>query len=142
MRQSCSSGGFVMRLAISLCYHRATIMVQVHSVPHSLYGGKPAIFSKIGRNVHGYTERCSCRCRARSSRPLPSASRRRAGSNRLGAPHGEWNLLHELFGETPNGTTGTVALPSPTALFRLRRTGGRLTGRILHQSASTKSPLK
>ena len=42
-----------MRLAISLCYHRATIMVQVHSVPHSLYGGKPANLSKFGRNFHG-----------------------------------------------------------------------------------------
>src|SRR6266571_6203311 len=81
---------------------RGIKMVQVHSVPHSLYGGKPANLSKIGRNVHGYTERCSCRWGARSSRPLPSASRRRAGSNRLGAPNGEWNLLHELFGETPN----------------------------------------
>jgi len=44
---------------------------------------------------------------ARSSRPLPSASRRRAGSNRLSAPIGEW----DLFGETPNRATGTVALP-------------------------------
>src|SRR5207249_7031469 len=29
-------------------------------------------------------DRCSCRWEARSSRPLPSASRRRSGSNRLG----------------------------------------------------------
>src|SRR3989442_15718576 len=27
------------------------------------------------------------------------------------APNGEWNLLHHLFGETPNRATGTVALP-------------------------------
>jgi len=27
------------------------------------------------------------------------------------APNGEWNLLHLLFGETPNRATGTVALP-------------------------------
>src|SRR5437879_190427 len=57
------------------------------------------------------SERCSCRLGARSSRPLLSASRRRAGSNRLGAPFGQWNLPPHLFGETPNRTTGTVALP-------------------------------
>jgi hypothetical protein len=28
-----------------------------------------------------------------------------------GAPIGEWNLPHHLFGETPNRATGTVALP-------------------------------
>jgi len=27
------------------------------------------------------------------------------------APNGEWNLLHHMFGETPNRATGTVALP-------------------------------
>jgi len=27
------------------------------------------------------------------------------------ALNGEWNLLHHLFGETPNRATGTVALP-------------------------------
>ena len=26
-------------------------------------------------------------------------------------PNAQWNLLHELFGETPNRATGTVALP-------------------------------
>src|SRR5881396_497629 len=56
-------------------------------------------------------ERCSCRWGARSSRPLPSASRRRAGGDRVGAPFGEWNLPPHLFGETPNRSTGTVALP-------------------------------
>ena len=29
----------------------------------------------------------------------------------INAPDGEWNRLHYLFGETPNGATGTVALP-------------------------------
>jgi len=48
---------------------------------------------------------------ARSSRPLPSASRRRAGSDHLGALFGEWILPPHLFGETPNRATGTVALP-------------------------------
>src|SRR5437667_5643761 len=48
---------------------------------------------------------------ARSSRPLSSASRRRAGCTRPGAPNGEWDLPHQLFGETPNRATGTVALP-------------------------------
>src|SRR5881409_968492 len=38
----------------------------------------------------------------RSSRPLSSASRRRAGSTRPGASNGEWSLPHEQFGETPN----------------------------------------
>src|SRR5205814_7010287 len=49
---------------------------------------------------------------ARSSRPLPSASRRRVACTRPDAPHGEWSRLHVLFGETPNRATGTVALPS------------------------------
>ena len=52
--------------------------------------------------------------RARSSRPLPSASRRRACSTRPGAPNGDRNLPHQLFGETPNSATGTVALPFPS----------------------------
>src|SRR5437667_7096035 len=47
---------------------------------------------------------------ARSSRPLPSASRRRAASTRPKARNDERNLMHHLFGETPNRTTGTVAL--------------------------------
>src|SRR6266581_1163472 len=33
------------------------------------------------------------------------------GSTRPNAPNGERNLLHQLFGETPNRATGTVALP-------------------------------
>src|SRR6266581_2471005 len=45
-------------------------------------------------------ERCSCRWGARSSRLLPSASRRRAGRNRLGPQFGAWNLPPYLFGET------------------------------------------
>src|SRR5438477_9650634 len=48
---------------------------------------------------------------ARSSRPLPSASRRRAGSTRRKAPGGERNLVRPVFGETPNRATETVALP-------------------------------
>ena len=28
-----------------------------------------------------------------------------------GKPNGEWNRPHQLFGETPNRVTGTVALP-------------------------------
>jgi len=35
------------------------------------------------------------------------------------APIGKWNLPSPLFGETPNRATGTVALPFPTASFRL-----------------------
>src|SRR6185503_20722569 len=56
-------------------------------------------------------ERFSCRWGARSSRPLPSASRRRSSNNHLGAPFVEWNLSRHLFGETPHRATGTVALP-------------------------------
>src|SRR5947207_975043 len=48
---------------------------------------------------------------ARSSRPLPSASRRRAGHNHLVTPFSEWILPARLFGETPNRATETVALP-------------------------------
>src|SRR5947207_12158512 len=48
---------------------------------------------------------------ARSSRPLPSASRRRAGHNHLVTPFSEWILPPRLFGETPNRATETVALP-------------------------------
>src|SRR2546427_13003125 len=47
---------------------------------------------------------------ARSSRPLSSASRRRAGCSRPGALNGERDLPHQLLGETPNRATGTVAL--------------------------------
>src|SRR6266550_7526275 len=47
---------------------------------------------------------------ARSSRPLPSASRRRAGHNHLVTPFSEWILPPRLFGETPNRATETVAL--------------------------------
>src|SRR5207302_5556273 len=60
---------------------------------------------------------------ARSSRALPSASRRRAGSNRLGAPIGERNLPPRLFGETPSRATVTFALPfSETVIRRNART--------------------
>src|SRR5437762_9686666 len=48
---------------------------------------------------------------ARSSRPLPSASRRRAGHNHFVTPFSEWILPPRLFGETPNRATETVALP-------------------------------
>src|SRR6266511_2261896 len=48
---------------------------------------------------------------ARSSRPLPSASRRRAVHNHLVTPFSEWILPPHLFGETPNRATETVALP-------------------------------
>jgi hypothetical protein len=33
----------------------------------------------------------------------------------LDAPNREWNLPHQLFGETPNRATGTVALPFSAA---------------------------
>src|SRR5256885_11706673 len=38
---------------------------------------------------------------ARSSRPLPSASRRRAGDTHVLTPFSEWILPPRLFGETP-----------------------------------------
>ena len=61
--------------------------------------------------------RCSCGWGPRSSRPLPSASRRRADCNRPGAAIGERNLPPHLFGETPNRATGTVALPFSEYIF-------------------------
>src|SRR6266550_3779224 len=61
---------------------------------------------------------------ARSSRPLPSASRRRVGSTRYDAPNGEWNLPHQLFGETPNRATGTVALPFSDCIVPAKGAGG------------------
>ena len=39
-----------------------------------------------------------------------------AGSTFPNAPNGERNLLHQLFGETPNKATGTVALPFPNCI--------------------------
>src|SRR5439155_1906030 len=45
------------------------------------------------------------------SRPLPWASRRRACSNRLWAPIGDWILPPHLFGERPNRATGTARPP-------------------------------
>ena len=62
-------------------------------------------------------ERCSRGWGTRSSRPLASASRRRAASTRVGAPIGAWNLLDQLFGETPNRATATVALPFSGYMF-------------------------
>ena len=64
-------------------------------------------------------ERCSRRWGARSSRPLSSASRRRAASTHPGEPNAEWSLPHELFGGTPNRATGTVALPFSTCILVL-----------------------
>ena len=37
------------------------------------------------------------------------------------APNGASNLQRQLFGETPNRATGTVALPFPTARYGLAR---------------------
>src|SRR5439155_13467616 len=72
----------------------------------------PLEFKSSSWNVNEpQPEQCSCSWGARTSRPLPSASRRSAGNNRVGVPFGEWNLPPHLFGETPNRATGTVALP-------------------------------
>ena len=79
--------------------------------PGPLLGGVRGGFVADGGSWEAKPERCSCRWGARSSRPLPSASRRRSGNNHLGAPFSEWNLSRHLFGETPNRATGTVALP-------------------------------
>src|SRR5947207_3013328 len=81
---------------------------------------------------------------ARSSRTLPSASRRRAGHNHLVPPFSEWILPSRLFGETPNRATETVALPfsdcmvplSPARRARSRRPG-KVRGRPLAREGST-----
>src|SRR5213083_659608 len=41
---------------------------------------------------------------------VPPTGRQRS-AQLTNAPNSEWNLLHHLFGETPNRATGTVALP-------------------------------
>ncbi len=37
--------------------------------------------------------------------------------SRLAYPIGEWDLPHQLFGETPNTATGTVGLPFSDCMF-------------------------
>src|SRR5436309_12448726 len=81
------------------------------------------------RTFRSQPERRSCRWGARSSRPLPSASRRRAGGDRAGAAFGEWNLPPHLFGETPNRTTGTVALPSSDCIVSAKKVSAIRAGR-------------
>ena len=61
-----------------------------------------------------------------------------------GAPNGEWNLPHPLFGETPNRATGTVALPFSDCIFPAGKSvRGCLCvwrkGRLLLQHAQMKS---
>src|SRR5216117_4071385 len=58
---------------------------------------------------------------ARSSRPLPSASRRRAGHNHFATPFSGWILPPRLFGETPNRATETVALPFSDCVVPAKR---------------------
>src|SRR5438128_1605611 len=66
---------------------------------------------------------------ARSSRPLRSASRRPAGGARLThqSASGIYRAPCQLFGETPNRATGTVAVPFPNYFLNPPGLGNALT---------------